>query len=170
MKEIKLPSGHICIIDKSDYELVKNYKWSISGYGYARAVTYGERGRNLKGTLIQKVIKMHRLIIGAKENESVDHKNGNPLDNRRSNLRICTMSQNISNVGIRSNNKSGYKGVIKMIGKDHENRKKKWLAYISVGGKRIYGGYFFTKEEAAKKYNEMASEYHKEFAVLNIIK
>jgi hypothetical protein len=170
MKKIKLASGIFALVDNSDYEFVNKYQWSLSGYGYARAVIYGEKGRDKNGRLIQKTIKMHRLIIGAKENEFVDHKNRNPLDNRRSNLRICTMSQNSSNVGIRSNNKSGYKGVIEMVGKEHESRKKKWLSYINVDGKRIYGGYFFTKEEAAEKYNEMAKKYHKEFAVLNVIK
>ncbi|MFA6445728.1 MAG: HNH endonuclease [Candidatus Paceibacterota bacterium] len=169
MKTILMKSGDIALIDDKDYDLVSKYNWSVAGNRYARAAAYDTDEKDKNGHIKQRVIKMHRLIIGAKKNEFVDHINGNGFDNRRENLRICTMSQNMCNQKKSSANKSGYKGVIAMVGKNHEKRNKKWLSYININKKRIYGGYFFTKEEAAEKYNEMAKKYHGNFSNLNNI-
>lgn len=104
---------------------------------------------------------MHREIIDEKENEHVDHINGNKKDNRKSNLRIATSSQNSRNIGLRKNNTTGYKGVI------YEKKRDKWRAEIKKDYKSIFLGYFDTKEDAAKAYNEASMKYHGEFANLN---
>jgi len=88
-----------------------------------------------------------------------DHINGNGLDNRRSNLRVCTRAQNALNTGAYSNNKSGFKGV----SLDYKY-KVKWRADIQVNGKQIFLGYFDTKELAYQAYVEACTKHHKEFA------
>lgn len=99
---------------------------------------------------------MHQLFVSGGK---VDHKNGNGLDNRRSNLRLATTQQNNFNVGITKRNTSGYKGVYPA--------RNGFVATIRKSGKLYHGGTFKTALEAAKKYNELAKQYHGEFAWLN---
>ena len=107
---------------------------------------------------------MHRFIMKPKSNEYVDHINGDKLDNRKENLRICTKKENQRNQKVRKDNTSGYKGVALMAG-------KYWRAYITSGGSRQkHLGNFKTKEEAARAYDEKAKEYFGEFARLNFPK
>lgn len=158
MREIELTQGKIAIVDDEDYELVMRHKWYYAeyrpGYGYAKT---NNKGRS------PALLRMHRVILGLNGNEKVDHINGNSLDNRRKNLRLVTQSQNMMNTGIRSTNKSGYKGVC------FANREKKWLATIWKDNKQIYLGFFDEKEDAAKAYNNAARELHGEYAVLNSV-
>lgn len=89
-----------------------------------------------------------------------DHINGNKLDNRRCNLRICTPHQNNLN---RPNVTGKYKGVYWC------KRLKKWMAQIMIGERNKYVGSFPNEEEAAFAYNEAAKKYHGEFARLNVL-
>ena len=91
----------------------------------------------------------------------VDHINGNPLDNRKSNLRICTNAENQRNKGVYKNNKSGYKGV------HWFKRDKKWQAQIKHNNKSIHIGLYEDKEEAARAYDKKAKELHGNFKNLN---
>lgn len=87
---------------------------------------------------------MHRLIIGAKTGEIVDHINGDGLDNRRCNLRVVTHSQNMQNRrGAASHSKTGVRGVY------FEARKRRYLAVVQAGGRRIHLSHHRTLEEAA---------------------
>jgi hypothetical protein len=105
---------------------------------------------------------MHREVVDAKPGDIVDHINHDRLDNRRSNLRICTHSQNCANgEGLRSHNSAGYKGVYAV--------RDKWRAQIRVNGRCHHLGYFVTKREAAIAYNEAAVRLFGPFASLNVI-
>jgi hypothetical protein len=109
-----------------------------------------------------------RYIMNCPKGMVVDHINGNRLDNRKSNLRICTQFQNTKNRFKSRSNKSGYKGV--SFFKAKYPLKKPWVAEIVYNYKRISLGYFYTKEDAAKAYNKKAIELFGEFAKLNVIK
>lgn len=107
---------------------------------------------------------MHRRIMKAKKGEYVDHINHNPRDNRKSNLRLCTNSENNMNRYLQSNSKTGYKGVSwSIVGNC-------WRAYIKVRGQQLHLGYFDTKEQAALAYNEAALVHHGAFAILNEVR
>lgn len=136
----KRGAGLFAIIDDSDYSLVSRYKWHLSTKGYAKA--------NPQRTTIY----MHRLIAGF---PGADHINHEKLDNRRSNLRRATAGQNMANkIGI---GRSGYKGVYPVEGRE---------GFKAICAKQ-YLGYFKTKIEAAKAYDQAALSRWGEFALLN---
>jgi hypothetical protein len=92
----------------------------------------------------------------------IDHANGDTLDNRKVNLRICTRADNKRNRGIPSNNTLGYKGVALT------KSKKRYMARIGSGrGKHMYLGTYDTIEEAARAYDAKAKELFGEYAYLN---
>jgi hypothetical protein len=91
----------------------------------------------------------------------VDHINGNGLDNRKSNLRICTHQQNCENSRKRKKSFSKYKGVY------WSKNAKKWVAQITIDGKSKHLGYFELEEDAAAAYDKAAVKYFGEFACLN---
>lgn len=157
--QVKLNNGQLVLVDLEDFDSLKTHKWYLDHKGYAvrheKKDEYCNRAR--------KIIKMHRFIMRSKDGESIDHINRNPLDNRKSNLRTATNSQNQANSRLLKSNTTGYRGVIKY------NQKKAWGAQINIQGKRIFKGMFNTKEEAALKYNELAKKYFGEFANLNIV-
>lgn len=155
-KTIELTRGKVAIVDDEDYEELNKVSW-FYGAGKDNCCYSGRRSRKIG------MIYMHRVIIEAKKGESVDHINGNTLDNRKENLRICTAGQNKQNSGKPKNNTSGFKGVF------WHKRSKKWEVKIGVDNKSIWGGLFVDKIKGAKKYNEMAIKYHGEFALLNKI-
>lgn len=94
-------SGHELVIDASNLPLYKSRKWHVGDTGYLIW-----RGR-IDGKMPKKTIRFHRLVIGAKDGEIVDHINRNRLDNRRSNLRIVSHRDNCANCD-RSDNSKGY--------------------------------------------------------------
>lgn len=107
---------------------------------------------------------MHRVIMERilgrklKRNEHVDHINGDGLLNTRDNLRLANKSLNAMNVGIKSNNTSGYKGVT------WHKRYNKWVSQIGINGENKHLGYFDTPEDAYKAYCDAADVFHGEFA------
>lgn len=155
MIEIDLSQGKTALIDEDDYDKVSQYVWhahkSTDNAFYARC------------TKDRVYLYMHRLIMDAKDGYSVDHINGNRLDNRKSNLRICSHAQNLANRPKQANNKSGFKGVI------FDKSRNKWRSEIRVDGKSYYLGRFDDKIDAAVAYNEKAIELLGEFAHLNEI-
>lgn len=101
---------------------------------------------------------LHRVILGAPKDMCVDHINGNTLDNRKNNLRICTNRENTSNrTKLGTNNTSGILGV------RFDNRRNKWYADIQYKGKCIFLGYFNIKEDAIKARIDAEKSYFKEF-------
>lgn len=151
MKEIKLTKGRVALVDDEDYEsVVSEGSWCLTGDGkYAY--------RRING----KPKTLHRFLMSPGQGIYVDHRNGDGLDCRRSNLRLATPGQNNENRGIQSNNACGYKGV---TATKHGYR---WRAILRTKGRRIHLGYFDSKEEAARAYDEAAKKYHAEFAQLN---
>ena len=88
----------------------------------------------------------------------VEHKDLNRSNNKISNLREATRSQNMANGSLQSNNKSGYRGVC------WRKSSKKWLAQIHVDGKKYWLGTFRDKKDAHKAYQNAAEKYFGEFA------
>lgn len=154
MKYIPLTQNKLALVDDVDYDYLMQWKWYFIKDGYAVRSDYSN-GR------IPKQIKMHREIIATPQGYLTDHINGDKLDNRRSNLRRCTETENIQNRGVQSNNKARYKGV---------GYQKKWNGYvarINVNGSTIYLGCFKVAEDAARAYDNAAREHHGEFAYTN---
>ncbi len=105
------------------------------------------------------MVLMHRQITGASQEEQVDHRDRNGLNNTRENLRIASSQQNAFNRGKRNGE---FKGVSKC--------RRKWRARITIDGKEEYLGVFSTPEEAARVYDRRARELFGEFAVVNFPK
>ena len=118
----------VVLFDSDDIDRIATRKWSLSGNGYIISNKY-IRGSGRKNQKSDSVY-LHRFIIGAKEDEYVDHINRNPLDNRKSNLRICTQSQNMANSATPKNNTTGSKGVY------WHKAAKKWEAAIHYLNKK----------------------------------
>jgi hypothetical protein len=160
-KEIPLTQGQVAIVDDEDFAHINQYKWHAqrqrNGRFYAVRLTSTSEGR--------KLLCMHRVILGLSREDprEVDHKEPPlTLDNRRSNLRIATGSQNHANSLRARNNTSGFKGVVFQHAKPAHY--KRWRAVIKVHGKRISLGVYATPEEASAAYKTAASKYHGEFA------
>ena len=189
-------SDHEAIVDDEDYErvveAVKTYnstgalrkgtgKWyahkTCAGSGY-----YAFDGDHRKS--------MHRVIMDPPKGMDIDHINGDTLDNRKENLRICTRSQNAQNKKLRRDSASGYKGVHeqkKPIKRKYVSKKtgkvtyyyympkKRFQAYVGDPDWRKKGlknnhiklGYYATAEQAARAYDKKAKELFGEFAYLN---
>lgn len=151
MAEIQLTQGKVAIVDSEDSVELSKYKWYFASAGYAC--------RRKDGVIVY----MHREITGALRGEVVDHINHDTLDNRRSNLRRCTQSQNMANARIVKPTSSGYKGV------GWFPRDQKWRARICVNGKGCHLGLFDSAEDAARMYNFWARDIFGEHALLNKI-
>jgi hypothetical protein len=158
----KYPSTFAIVSDK-DYERVSEYHWHAMSTGN-RGVCASRRFRINKVRILQL---MHRFILGIEKEDrlDVDHKNGNALDNRRKNLRICTKAQNMYN---RRKQKtpctSKYKGV------SWRKTEKKWVVGIKFNRKSLNLGYYKNEIYAAKVYDKKAKELFGEFACLNFPK
>lgn len=145
----------IGICDLSDYDIVNKYTWNNLGNGYLTAAIRAD------DTFDSKRIGIGRLLLNPKNDEFVDHINGDPSDNRRVNLRVCTPSQNSMNKKIPLDNTSGVKGVCWHI------RKKKWSAYISINKKQRVIGLFDNIEDAKQARLQAEMKHYGEFARLN---
>jgi hypothetical protein len=151
---IPLTKGQLAIVDLDDVPMLLDYTWcclySSTRNNYtARIYVFSSNTSTY----------MHRLLLGAKKGEQVDHINVDPLDNRRCNLRICSSTENNRNRNKRRDNTSGYKGV--------SWHKGKWCAQTSYNEKQYYIGRFVDKEDAATAYNFVARELFGEFARYN---
>lgn len=165
MKEIPLTQGYKAIVDDEDYERVAQHKWhvKVSRLNICYAARTIPKFRT--GTK-NKTVRMHRFIMNCPENLQVDHINHNGLDNRKSNLRLCSALQNQMNSSAKglklAPSSSRFKGVAKFKGCNNP-----WGAHIKTGGKLIRIGWFKEEAQAAMAYNEAAKKYFGEFACLN---
>lgn len=155
MREILLSKSKVALVDDEDFEYLSQWKWSYHNGGYA------VRRQHLPSTRkhqLYKMILMHRAIMNPSSDKDVDHINRNKLDNRRSNLRVCSDSENLHNSKLRVDSKSGYKGV------SWYKAYKKWVANIQLDGRLKFLGYFESPEAAARAYDEASLERFGEFA------
>lgn len=147
MKEIQLTKGYTTQVSDEDYDNLSRFKW----YAW---VTDGKVRAARKPS--DKTIIMSRFIMGAEDPKIlVDHKDGNTLNNQRSNLRLCSTAEN-------TRNHTGLK--LKGFTKRPSGR---YRASIHVGGNHIALGTFDSEYGAAKAYNEAAIKYFGEYAGLN---
>jgi hypothetical protein len=169
MKKIKIKSDKYpniyTLVDDEDYDYLNQWTWNVSkGKLDTLYVVRIKCGKTRKD---QKTISMHRTIMNFPKDKVVDHIDHNALNNQKSNLRICTQTQNKRNSRKRNKCKSSYKGVY--CRNQKEKRNKLWVARINVNNNVIYIGGYKTEKEAAIAYNEAAKKYFGEFAYLNVI-
>lgn len=154
MHVLQLTKGYTCLVDDADAALVTPWRWSayVSRNGTAYAVRSVRSGPGR-----QRMIWMHRELLGAGPGDEVDHREHLPgvVDNRRSNLRFCTRAQNLTNARKRRGAASPYKGV--------SRSGSKWRARVEDD----YLGTFPTGEAAARAYDAAAAQRFGSFARLN---
>ncbi len=146
-KTILCARGEKVTVDAEDFSILNGYKWSTNNRGYVYGVVNGSR------------FAIHRLIVNCPSKKQVDHINGDRLDNRKQNLRICTNSQNHQNKPKTKRNTSGYKGI--------RFKRGRWHAHITLNRKQKHLGAFDHKMEAVHAYDAAAKKYFGEFALTN---
>ena len=151
MKFIKLTKGKKVKVDDDDFLILSKHKWYFD--------RYAKRDTKIDGKKVQ--IRMHRQILDIKKGFFTDHINGDVLDNRKSNLRICNKVQNGANRVRYRNNKSGFKGVY------WDKERNLFAANLRFQGKTIHLGRFKNNKDAAIAYNREAKISFGEFALLN---
>ena len=159
MREIALSHSKVALVDDEDYEVLCRFRWRAhvaSGKWWyaARNAPHVTRSRGL--------IKMHRVILDAPKGVMVDHINGDTLDNRRCNLRLCTPSQNSQNRHL-TRSSSGLRGVTL-------TSSGRWQAQTHYAKQTIYLGVFDTADEAGRAYDEGVLALYGPGAALNFPK
>lgn len=147
---IPMPRGRFALFDEADLPVVSQHRWSVCN-GYVEALIDG------------KHVSMHRLIMGFPAS-SIDHIDGDPLNNTRANLRTCSTRQNRFNSRkprVPGGTSSRYKGVC------WNRMSRKWQAGIKVGGKSTHLGLYAVEEDAARAYDRAAAQAFGEFARIN---
>ena len=151
---VTLTQGYEAMVDVSDIHLVSGVNWHArrdGGRVYAGCnIPKNENGK-------RGHISMHRLIMGRPIQMEIDHCDGDGINNRKSNLRVASKSQNQANRKTSKLNISGFKGV------SPYKRNGTWHARISKGGKRFCLGYYKTPEEAHSAYINASRELHGSF-------
>lgn len=142
-------SGERFYFDIADYAEVCQYCWHKQGNGYVHAKVSGKK------------VLLHRFLLNLQKGQQGDHIDGNRLNNRRSNLRVCTHAENMRNCKGRQGVTSVYKGV------SLDKKLNKWRADIRLNRKTIYIGVYADEVEAASAYNQAALRYHGAFARVN---
>lgn len=159
--EIPLTQGKVAIIDADDFEYLSQFNWyAVYDESYS-SPQYKAARQNRISVGKQRTEYMHRTIMNVGKDFQVDHINGNTLDNRKENLRVCVHSNNQQNKRRQRNNTTGFKGV------SFEKHSGKYRACISKNNKVKHLGLFLSAIEAAKAYDCAAREYYGNFACLN---
>ena len=158
MKLIELSQGYCAKVDDGDYEMLMSFpKWfAMKHHGniYAKCNITLENGK-------RTTLKMHRVIMKAKPNQIVDHRNGDGLDNQKHNLRKTNNQKNSFNRKSHTGSSSKFKGV------SYHKIRCRWQANICINYKSIYLGLFDSEIDAAKAYDKAAKMHFGEFARLN---
>ncbi len=138
------------IIDEEDFKKVSEYHWWFNGRYVVREKRYGLRKDNKKHKYY-----LHRVIMDLEKDNKliIDHRDKNPLNNQKSNLRACTQVENQQNSKMLRNNTSGVKGVMwwKTLGY--------WIAFGKYNNKRVWHKYFKKFEDAVESRKEFERQY-----------
>lgn len=156
---VPITKGYEAVIDVSDVGIVSKFNWSATTGG---TTVYAHTNIRCPQTGKYKLISLHRFLMHPPSDLQVDHIDMNGLNNRRSNLRLATQSQNQHNRRRQCNNTSGLKGVC-----PPERKRDGWRARISINGKQKLLGYFPTKELAHQAYCEANAALHGEYGRYN---
>lgn len=142
------------IIDKEQYDIVKNYCWRTDANGYVVTSVF-----NNKTNKNNKIIRLHRLLMNVTNNSKliVDHIDGNKLNNSLSNLRICSQANNTKNHCVSKNNTSSVTGV------KWNKINKNWRATININNKTINLGSFKDFNNAVQARKEAERKYFGEY-------
>ena len=152
-RRILLTQFYFTLVDEVDFEWLSKTRWCVLKQKTGERLYAARRLNN-------RFVLMHRIITNAPSGLDVDHINGNGLDNRRDNLRICTRSENLHNMRPRGGS-SSFKGV------SWNKRDQVWRAYINVNGSRHSLGSFRSEIDAAHAYDDAAREHFGDFAFCN---
>lgn len=155
VRTVQLRGGLSTLIDEADWDSVSARNWGVQKSGrlrYAARSVYRDGGSRKLG--------LHRFLLDAPAGSEVDHRNGDTLDNRRANLRVCTRSENGRNLH-RTCGLSKYKGV------HYDKRGGRWIAQIRIQGGRFRKRIRPDERSAALAYDEMARAEFGEFACTN---
>lgn len=164
--EIRLNQNKVVLIDLEDYERVKAHNWTA-------AKSRNAKGRDASviwyavthvGRWSEPITRMHVFLMGRRSGFVIDHKNGNGLDNRRTNLRWATVAQNVANQRKRVGGTSRFRGVC------FDKARGDWVAGYTINRKRINLGRFQSEEDAALAYDAAVLVARGEFACLNFQK
>lgn len=157
MKKIPLSQGKCALVDDEDFERISTYRWNLLR---CRNIMYAQCH------LTDRTVLMHRLVMNAPKGMNVDHRDQDGLNNQKSNLRVCTHTQNLQHMAKKITARSGFKGV-------HCNPAKypinPWSARIQVLGKRLELGQYPSAELAASAYNNAAVKHFGQYASLNTL-
>jgi hypothetical protein len=152
-KNIVLHNGMTAIVDACDFPWLSRHKWRA--HWNRKANRFYVR-RRVMNNGVSASVSLHRVIMNAPKGLVVDHIDGNPLNNVRSNLRLCSQSQNAKNRRVNANSRTGIRGV-----SYREDLRNPWRAIICVDGKRLTVGNFSTLAEAATARLKAEEKYYK---------
>ena len=149
---VPLTQGYEAIIDAADVPLIDGFNWHAQ---QILNTVYAKRNVSRHADTSKCGVYLHRAIMAPTDDMQVDHVNGDGLDNRRTNLRLASKSENGRNARGHADSASGVKGV--------SPRNGKWLARIRHNGREVYLGRFATIDEAAAAYAQASVELHGQF-------
>lgn len=168
-KEVLIDTEDLLRLDKEIPKKTTNGKWSVvlskdsrsQSLFYAKInILHPEGGLDKRGKKKTTTLFLHRTILSPPKKKVIDHIDHNGLNNKRSNLRICTVAQNTANKR-KGKGSSDFKGV------SWHKRDQIWIATIHQKRKQLHLGYFNDELEAAKAYDKAAKDLWGEFAKLN---
>jgi hypothetical protein len=141
--------GYKVEVDDEDADRITAYSWWVSSSPETdgHVVCFSAK-------IGRKIVKLHRFIMGDPDRMVIDHWDGNRLNNRKSNLRACTVCENSMNREMSKRNKSGFRGV------HFSKNNQKWRATISLDGKKLHLGYFERVDAAAAAYDRAADLFY----------
>lgn len=145
----KYGKGKFSLVDDADYDYLNQWDWHLDS-GYVRRTM-----KNPLGKPDRKNLSIHQEILGKHKGMEIDHINGNKLDNRRGNLRVCTHQTNMQNAVVRKDSASQIQGIC------FRKKEKKWLAYITENGKHKHLGCFLTVEGAMTARDRAVKEIYR---------